>query len=179
MDDSFERRSSDDVFFQAYLSFNPGYSPNGGGIYPDNYGAIYSRQQQPDNGQHSKSYTVENLASSTNYSSSNAYPNIVPGPHYPVPMSSANGYLFGGLEPSLMQRTYAIPPGMHPMGNPYPYNGSYSSSFDAYPAPPAGIHAPSPNYPGYTAPSGTGGTTPPSYHIPSHRPPVDLVYDGV
>ncbi|XP_070162752.1 probable serine/threonine-protein kinase yakA [Polyergus mexicanus] len=199
--------------------------PPGGGIYPSSlhhspndgvYGSLYSmnsrhhqesqqqqqqqQHQQQQQQQHSKSYTVENLASS-NYTPSmnhpgNSYPNIIPGPHYPVPMGSTNGYLFGGLESSLMQRTYGIGgmsgmSGMHPSAalghpmaaNPYPYNGSYSSSFDAYPAPPAGIHAPSANYPGYVGAAGaapTTTTTPPSYLAPSHhRPPVDLSYDGV
>ncbi|XP_025074123.1 probable serine/threonine-protein kinase yakA [Pogonomyrmex barbatus] len=161
------------------------------------------QQQQQQQQQHSKSYTVENLASS-NYTPSmnhshpgNSYPNIIPG-HYPVPMGSTNGYLFGGIDAasSLMQRTYGIGGmssmgGMHPSAalghpitaNPYPYNGSYSSSFDAYPAPPTGIHAPSANYPGYVGTAGAAPsttTTPPSYLAPSHhRPPVDLSYDGV
>lgn len=157
------------------------------------------QHQQQQQQQHSKSYTVENLASS-NYTPSmnhpgNSYPNIIPGPHYPVPMGSTNGYLFGGLESSLMQRTYGIGgmsgmSGMHPSAalghpmaaNPYPYNGSYSSSFDAYPAPPAAIHAPSANYPGYVGAAGAAPTTTTSssYLAPSHhRPPVDLSYDGV
>lgn len=191
--------------------------PPGGGIYPsplhhspsDGYGNLYGmngrhqqesqqqHQQQQQQQQHSKSYTVENLTSN-NYTPSmnhpghpgNSYSNIIPGPHYAMPMGSTNGYLFSGLESSLMQRTYGIGgmssmSGIHPslghMANPYPYNGSYTSSFDSYPAPPAGIHAPSANYAGYV---GTGGaapsaTTPPSYLPSHHRPPVDLSYDGV
>ena len=184
------------------------HSPN------DGYGSLYGmngrqhqdsqqqqqqqqQQHQQQQQQHSKSYTVENLASS-NYTPSmshghpgNSYPNIIPGPHYPVPMGSTNGYLFGGLESSLMQRTYGMSGmsgmgGMHPslghMANPYSYNGSYSSSFDAYPAPPAGIHAPSANYPGGYASVGSatpGTSTPPSYLPSHHRPSVDLAYDGV
>lgn len=160
---------------------------------PDNYSSMYGMNGRPENQgqQHSKSYSMENLVSS-NYTPSmnshpgNSYPNLIPSPHYPVP---TNGYLFGGLESSLMQRTYGMGGmsgmgGMHPslghMTNPYPYNGSYTSSFDAYPAPPSGIHAPSANYPSYPTPvsSAPGNTTPPSY-IPSHRPQVDLAYDGV
>lgn len=180
---------------------NPNYSPplsqpsmyGGDGYNP----AVYSmgNRQEP----HSKSYTVENLASS-NYTPSsmshhNAYPNIIPGPHYPVPMSaaggSANGYLFSGLESSLMQRTYGgmtshHPSLHHPMSNPYPYNSSYPSSFDAYSAPSPsnpGIHTPQPTYQGYNGGGGSPGTssTPPSYlqQNCSSRPPVDLAYDGV
>ena len=199
-------------------NYSPPLAPSNS-VYPsplhhspgDNYSSLYGmngrhveaqqqqqqqhhQQQQQHQQQHSKSYTVENLASS-NYTPSvnhpgNSYPNIIPSPHYPVPMGSPNGYLFSGLESSLMQRTYGMSGmsgmgGMHPslghMSNPYSYNGSYSSSFDAYPAPPAGIHAPSANYPSYAGPGthGPGSSTPPSYLPPHHRPPVDLAYDGV
>lgn len=203
---------------QSYLSgyvngnmsnYSPPLQPSGN-VYPsplhhspgDNYGSLYGMnnrqvEAQHQQQQHSKSYTVENLASS-NYTPSanhpgNSYPNIIPSPHYPVPMGSPNSYLFSGLESSLMQRTYGMGGmsgmsgmgGMHPslghMSNPYSYNGSYPSSFDAYPTPPAGIHAPSANYASYAAPGtpGPGSSTPPSYLPPHHRPPVDLSYDGV
>ncbi|KAJ8667731.1 hypothetical protein QAD02_009394, partial [Eretmocerus hayati] len=185
------------------------------GMYPgDGYSSpIYSMggPRQPDpppqQQQHSKSYTVENLASS-NYTPSSmshhhhhqAYPNILPGPHYPVPMPAAagspNGYLFGGLESSLMQRGY---PGMashhhpslhghHPMANPYPYNSSYTSSFDTYSAAPSpsnvpGIHTPQPNYHQAYSQVGSPSTssTPPTYlqQNAASRPPLDLAYDGV
>lgn len=177
---------------------NSNYSPplsNSQPMYGDGYNPVYSmgNRQEP----HSKSYTVENLASS-NYTPSsmshhNAYPNIIPGPHYPVPMSAAagstNGYLFSGLESSLMQRTYGgmtshHPSLHHPMTNPYPYNSSYPSSFDAYSAPSPsnqGIHTPQPTYQSYSG-AGSPGTssTPPSYlqQNCSSRPPVDLAYDG-
>lgn len=184
----------DSSHHQGYMTGFPAYSPPlngaaGGGVYPGagDYGAMYGMsgrqgdsQQQQQSG-HSKNYTVENLASS-NYTpqQENAYANsLLPGPHYPVPMGSTNGYLFGGLESSLIQRTYGMG-GMHPgighMPNPYPYNSTYSSSFDAYAAPPGGIHAPSANYPGYAGPP---STTPPGYLPSHHRPPVDLSYDGV
>lgn len=194
---------------QGYLGFNTpsmtNYSPPlstsgvypGGHLYPgDNYGIYNGRQdvvqQQQHHQQHSKSYTVENLASS-NYTpsinQSGNYGNIIPGPHYPVPtMGASNGYLFGGLESSLMQRTYGMSgmSGMHPslghMANPYPYNATYSSSFDSYSTPPGGIHTPSPNYPGgYPSANNSpnGHSTSPSYLQSHHRPPVDLAYDGV
>jgi hypothetical protein len=197
---------------------NPNYSPPlpGGqpGMYADGYGANpgYGMPGRQQEAQHSKSYTVENLTSSNAYAAGSGmghhggYPNVIPGPHYPVPMSAAavaaaaaaagggpaNGYIFGGLESSLMQRSYA---GMtshhhpslhshHPMNNAYPYNNSYSSSFDAYsaPSPSAGaMHAGTQaGYQGYSAGSPGSSSTPPSYLQQSgSRPPVDLAYDGV
>lgn len=191
---------------QSYMSSyggpgpsNSNYSPplsNSQPMYGDGYNPVYSMGNRQES--HSKSsYSVENLATS-NYTSShhNVYPNIIPGPHYPVPMSAAagstNGYLFSGLESSLMQRTYGgmtshHPSLHHPMTNPYPYNSSYTSSFDAYSAPSPsnpGIHTPQPTYQGYSG-AGSPGTssTPPSYlqqnnSSSSSRPPVDLAYDG-
>ncbi|KAL7307334.1 hypothetical protein TKK_0000524 [Trichogramma kaykai] len=200
------------------------YGSSDGGYSSPAYGMAgrqqqqQQQQQQPEQQQqqHSKSYTVENLASS-NYTPSNSmshqqqqqqhhqYSNVIPGPHYPVPMSAAssnNGYLFGGLESSLMQRGYpAMPPshhhphhhpslhGHHPMGNPYGYQSSpYASSFDAYSSAPSPgtIHAPQPTYQGYGAVSSPDvaatSSTPPTYlqQQTSSRPPVDLAgYDGV
>lgn len=200
-------------------TYSPPLSSSQSGMYSDpyssgpaGYGMPGRQEQQQQQPQHSKSsYTVENLASS-NYTPSsmshhhhhhqhhNAYPNIIPGPHYPVPMSAAsssNGYLFGGLESSLMQRGY---PGMashghhpslhHPMANAYPYNSSYGSSFDAYSASPSpvsnpGIHTPQANYQSYSGGPGSpgGSSTPPAYlqqqSSAASRPPVDLAYDGV
>lgn len=206
---------------QSYLSSygpggpgNPNYSPPlSSSQYADSYNnPIYSMssrsQQESQQNSHSKSYTVENLASS-NYTPSHGqhYANILqPGPHYPVPMSAAaavanNGYLFGGLDASLMQQQqqqqqrYGMAShqqhhpslhGHHPMNqSPYAYQtSSYQSSFDAYSS------AASPSNPsygqGYTSggqPSPGGSSTPPAaYHhmsAGSRPPPVDLAYDGV
>ena len=200
---------------QSYLSAyasgpQPNYSPPlslaqsgmyDGGYSSPAYGMANSRQHT-EQSPHSKSYSVENLASS-NYTPSSMsqqsqpmqqqYSNMLAGPHYPVPVnpSSNNGYLFSGLESSLMQRGYPPMPGAHhpslhghhPMGNPYSYNSPYASSFDAYSAPSPGptIHAPQPTYQGYPhSPGGASSTTPPSYlQQAQSRQPVDLAYDAV
>ena len=191
---------------QGYLSGyggagpNPNYSPPlSGGHYAEGYASpgygMPPRHGQPDAQQHSKSYTVENLASS-NYTPSGHH-GAYPGPHYPVPMAagggggSANGYLFGGLDSSLMQRPYAgmashhHPSLHHHMANAYPYNSSpYGGSYDGYSAPSPsnpGLHSPQASYqPGYQPAGSPGGSsTPPAYlQQPASRPPAELAYDA-
>ena len=183
---------------EAHQSYMAGYASNSNyspplsqpsGMYGDSYGGSPAYARQEPSGK--SAYTVENLASS-NYTPS--YPNVIPSPHYPVPMSAAsssNGYLFGGLD---VQRAGGYGPMSaahhHPslhMANAYPYNASsYASSFDAYSSP-ATASSPAANmaYQGYAEPGASpqASSTPPAYlqqqQTGPSRPPLDLAYDAV